>query len=83
MSFIVEQLTIKAYDLKIQIVVSVILNELLKQSLIELLIPKRLEEVDMVDHPKYSKYHRIINHSIEKFFVHKDMIDRMKNEGRV
>jgi len=51
--------------------------------LIELFIHKRLDEVDMVDHPKYCKYHQIVSHPIEKCFVLKDLIIHMKNEGKI
>ncbi|KAF9662342.1 hypothetical protein SADUNF_Sadunf18G0042900 [Salix dunnii] len=35
-------------------------KSIIEQSLIKLPIPKRYEEVDMVDHPKYCKYYWIV-----------------------
>lgn len=37
----------------------------------------------MVDHPRYCKYHRIVNHSVKKCFVLKNLIIHMKNEGKI
>ena len=63
--------------------VSGILDQLLGRSLIELPIPKIFEGVDIVDHPKYCKYHQIIIHPIKKCIVFKDLIVHMENEGKI
>jgi hypothetical protein len=37
----------------------------------------------MIDHPKYCKYNRILCYLVEKYFVLKDIIDCMENEGKI
>ncbi|KAL2491905.1 Uncharacterized protein Adt_27533 [Abeliophyllum distichum] len=49
--------------------VSGILDQLLKQKIIELSIPTRLEEAGQVDHLKYCRFHEIISHPVERCFV--------------
>ncbi|PIN00867.1 hypothetical protein CDL12_26634 [Handroanthus impetiginosus] len=51
-----------------------IFDELLARKLIELPEPKRPEEAGRVDDPKYCKYHRVVSHPIEKYFVIKEKI---------
>ncbi|KAF9672515.1 hypothetical protein SADUNF_Sadunf11G0050300 [Salix dunnii] len=80
--FTLKQLQEKEYSFS-DSKVSNILYQFLKRSLIELPIPKRSNEVDMVDHAKYCKYHRIVSHPIKKCFVFKDLIVWMENEGKI
>lgn len=51
--------------------------------MIELLECKRLEEIGHLDDSKSSKYHRIINHPMEKCFVLKDIILRLVKEWNI
>ncbi|KAA0041946.1 uncharacterized protein E5676_scaffold306G001570 [Cucumis melo var. makuwa] len=52
------------------------LEQLLEKQLIQLLECKRPEQARKVDDPNYYKYHRVINHSVEKCFVLKELILR-------
>jgi hypothetical protein len=57
--------------------ISSILDDLLEVNLIELPKVKCPKETNQVDNPNYCKYHRLINHPIEKCFVLKDKIMRL------
>lgn len=63
--------------------VTVIMDQLLEEKLIELAESKCLEEIGCTDHPKYCKYHRIVGHPIEKCFVLKDLIVRLAKENKI
>ncbi|KAH0709113.1 hypothetical protein KY284_010540 [Solanum tuberosum] len=63
--------------------VSAIFNELLEMKLFELLEMKRLDEAGRSDDPKYCKYHRLVSHLIQKFFVFKDKIMDLAREGKI
>ena len=60
-----------------------ILEQLLQLKLIELLECKRLEDIGKVDDPNYCKYHRIIGHPIQKFFVFKEQIMKIAKENKI
>ena len=59
------------------------LEQLLKLKLIELPECKRSEEMEKVDDPNYCKYHRIINHPIQKCFVLKELIMKLAKERKI
>ena len=63
--------------------VSRMLDELLKSKLIQLLKLKRPEEANRVNDPNYYKYHRLIIHPVEKYFVLKDKIMELYKEGKI
>lgn len=44
---------------------------------------KRLEEVSKIDDPNYCKYHQLISHPIEKYFLLKDKIMKLYENGDV
>ena len=54
--------------------VSRMFDELLEVNLIELLQIKRPNEANQVNNPNYCKYHRLIGHLVEKYFVFKNKI---------
>ena len=58
------------------------LDELLKNKLIELLECKRPKEIGKVNDPKYCQYHRIVGHPIEKCFILKEKIMGLARAGR-
>ncbi|EOY32790.1 Uncharacterized protein TCM_040805 [Theobroma cacao] len=60
-----------------------ILEELLKFKLIQLPDMKQLEETDQVNDPNYCKYHRLVDHPIEKCFVLKDRIMGLYKDGKI
>ena len=57
------------------------LDDLLKENLIELLEVKRPEEAKQVDNSNYCKYHCLISHPVKKCFVLKDKIMRLHENG--
>ena len=59
------------------------LKQLLKLKLIELPECKRPEEMGKVDNSNYCKYHRIINHPIQKCFVLKELIIKLAKERKI
>ncbi|KAA0032132.1 retrotransposon gag protein [Cucumis melo var. makuwa] len=59
------------------------LEQLLEKQLIQLLECKRLEQVGKVDDPNYCKYHWVISHLIEKYFVLKELILRLAREKKI
>ena len=63
--------------------VSSMLDELLKSKLIQLSESKRPEEANRVNDPNYCKYHRLINHLVEKCSMLKDKIMELHKEGKV
>ncbi|KAL0400081.1 UNVERIFIED_CONTAM: hypothetical protein Sradi_2351400 [Sesamum radiatum] len=60
-----------------------IFYELLERKLIELLESKRLDEARRVNNPKYSKYHRVVSHPIERCFIVKEKIMALAKEGKI
>ena len=63
--------------------VSGMLDDLLgkKKKKIKLLKCKRLEEMGHTNDLKYYKYHRVVSHLVEKYFVLKDIIIRLAKGG--
>jgi hypothetical protein len=59
------------------------LDDLLEANIIELPEVKRPEEANQVDNLNYCKYHRLINHPVEKCFVLKDKIMRLHENGDI
>ncbi|KAL0302644.1 UNVERIFIED_CONTAM: hypothetical protein Sangu_3087700 [Sesamum angustifolium] len=51
-----------------------IFDDLLEANLIELQEMKRPEEAERKDNPKYCKYHRLVGHAIQDYFVFKDKV---------
>ncbi|KAH0636172.1 hypothetical protein KY289_036087 [Solanum tuberosum] len=54
--------------------VSEIFDELLELNFIELPEMKRPNEAEKADDPNYCKYHRLVSHPLEKYFVFKDRV---------
>ena len=63
--------------------VSRMFDELLEANLIELLEMKCLDEANQVNDPNYCKYHRLIGHPVEKYFVFKDKIMELQKRGEI
>ena len=63
--------------------VSSILDDLLKNKLIQLPEMKRPNEADKVNDPNYCKYHRLVSHPVEKCFVLKDKIIELYKDGKI
>ncbi|GAV75393.1 LOW QUALITY PROTEIN: hypothetical protein CFOL_v3_18872, partial [Cephalotus follicularis] len=59
-----------------------ILDQLLREKLIELPTLKRPEDVEVND-PKYYRNHRIVSHPSEKCFILKDVILQLINEMKI
>jgi hypothetical protein len=55
----------------------------LKANLIELLELKHTKEVNQEDNLNYYKYHCLINHLVEKYFVMKDRFMRLHENGKI
>ena len=53
------------------------MNDFLKKGVIQLLEPKRPEDVRMTIDPKYCRYHRIVSHPLEKCITLKERIMRL------
>ncbi|TYK05045.1 ty3-gypsy retrotransposon protein [Cucumis melo var. makuwa] len=60
-----------------------VLEQLLKKKLIQLPKCKRPKQAGKVDDPNYCKYHRVINHPVEKCFVLKELILRLACEKKI
>ncbi|KAL0320300.1 UNVERIFIED_CONTAM: hypothetical protein Sradi_5291500 [Sesamum radiatum] len=54
--------------------VSKIFDDLLEANLIDMLEMKRSEETEWKDDRKYCKYHRLVGHAIQDYFVFKDKV---------
>ena len=59
------------------------LDDLLEKGVIQLLDPKRPEEVGRTAYPKYCHYHRMVSHSLEKCITIKERIMYLAKEGRI
>ncbi|KAM2245883.1 hypothetical protein PS1_006881 [Malus domestica] len=59
------------------------LDDLLENKVIELPKCKRPEEMNRVNDPKYCKYHRIVSHPVGKFFVLKELIMKLAQQGKI
>ncbi|KAH0642361.1 hypothetical protein KY290_033954 [Solanum tuberosum] len=63
--------------------VSDIFDELLELKFIELPEMKRPDEAGKADDPNYCKYHRLVSHPLEKYFVFKDRVIRLVKEKKI
>ncbi|KAL0325262.1 UNVERIFIED_CONTAM: hypothetical protein Sradi_5095500 [Sesamum radiatum] len=63
--------------------VSGIFDYLLEANLIDLLEMKRLEEAEWKDNPEYCKYHHLVRHVIQDYFVFKDKIMQLARQGKI
>ena len=63
--------------------ISNMLDHLLELKLIKLPEMKHLEKADQTNDPKYCKYHRLIGHPIEQWFVLKDKIMEVAHQGKI
>ncbi|KAL0458510.1 UNVERIFIED_CONTAM: hypothetical protein Slati_0478200 [Sesamum latifolium] len=63
--------------------VSYIFDELFERKLIELPESKRPNEAGKVNDSKYCKYHRVVSHPIERYFVIKEKIMALAKEGKI
>ena len=59
------------------------LEQLLEKQLIQVPKCKPLEQAEKIDDPNYYKYHRVINHPVEKCFVLKELILRLAREKKI
>ncbi|OMO59013.1 Retrotransposon gag protein [Corchorus capsularis] len=59
------------------------LEQLLKNKLIELPKSKRPEEKDKIHDPKYCKFHRIVSHPTEKCINLKELIMKLADEKKI
>ncbi|TYK23554.1 retrotransposon gag protein [Cucumis melo var. makuwa] len=59
------------------------LEQLIEKQLIQLPECKRPEQAGKVDDPNYCKYHRVINHPVEKCFVLKELILKLAHENKI
>jgi len=59
------------------------LDDLLENSIIELLAPKQPEEIRRTNDLKYYRYHRVIIHPVEKCITLKERIMQLAREGRI
>ena len=59
------------------------LDNLLEKSVIESPEPKYPKEVRRTADPKYCRYHRIVNHPLEKCVTLKERIMQQAREGRI
>jgi len=57
--------------------------KLLEERLIELPESKCPEEIGRTSDPKYCKYHRIIDHSVEKCRTFKEQVMQLAKEGKI
>ncbi|XP_055830887.1 uncharacterized protein LOC129899915 [Solanum dulcamara] len=60
-----------------------IFDELLELKLIELPKMKQPDKVGKTNDPNYCKYHRLVSHPLEKYFVFKDKVMRLTNEKKI
>ena len=59
------------------------LDDLLQKRVIQLLEPKRPEEVGWTANPKYCRYHRIVSHPLQKCITIKERIMQLAKQGRI
>ena len=59
------------------------LDDLLENGIIELPPLKRLEEGGRITDPKYSRYHQVISHHLEKCITLKECIMQLARDGRI
>jgi len=58
-------------------------DDIFQKGVIQLLEPKRLEEVGRTGDPKYCRYHRIVNHALEKCIRLKERIMLLIDDGTI
>ena len=63
--------------------VSEIFDELLELNFIELPEMKWPDEAEKVNDPNYCKYHRLVSHPFEKYFVFKDRVMWLVREEKI
>jgi len=63
--------------------ISRMLNNLLKANLIELLELKRSKKTNQMVNLNYCKYHCLISHPVEKYFMLKYKIARLNENGDI
>ncbi|KAL0303485.1 UNVERIFIED_CONTAM: hypothetical protein Sradi_6216600 [Sesamum radiatum] len=63
--------------------VSGIFDDLLEANLIDLPEMKRPEEAERKDDPKYCKYHHLVGHAIQDYFVFKDKVMQLACQGKI
>ena len=59
------------------------LDDLLEKGVIQLLEPKRPEEVGRTIGPKYYHYQRMVSHPVKKCIIVKEHIMQLAKEGRI
>ncbi|KAL0387697.1 UNVERIFIED_CONTAM: hypothetical protein Sradi_2651500 [Sesamum radiatum] len=60
-----------------------IFDDLLEANLIDLPEMKRPGEAERKDDPKYCKYHRLVGHAIQDYFVFKDKVMQLARQGKI
>ncbi|KAL0290012.1 UNVERIFIED_CONTAM: hypothetical protein Sradi_7059600 [Sesamum radiatum] len=60
-----------------------IFDDLLEANLIDLPEMKRPEEAERKDDPKYCKYHHLVRHAIQDYFVFKDKVMQLARQGKI
>ncbi|KAL0374049.1 UNVERIFIED_CONTAM: hypothetical protein Sradi_3320600 [Sesamum radiatum] len=63
--------------------VSGISDDLLEANLIDLLEMKGSEKAKRRNHPKYYKYHRLVGHAIQDYFMFKDKVMKLARQGKI
>ena len=59
------------------------LDQLLEKQLIQLPECKRLAKMKRVNDPNYSKYHWVVSHPVEKYFVLKELILKLALDKKI
>ncbi|KAL0428072.1 UNVERIFIED_CONTAM: hypothetical protein Slati_2982000 [Sesamum latifolium] len=60
-----------------------IFDDLLEANLIDLPEMKRPEEAERKDDPKYCKYHHLVGHAIQDYFMFKDKVMQLARQGKI
>ncbi|KAL0286053.1 UNVERIFIED_CONTAM: hypothetical protein Sangu_2751400 [Sesamum angustifolium] len=63
--------------------VSRIFDDLLEANLIDLPKMKRPKEAKQKDDIKYCKYHRLVRHTIQDYFIFKDKVMQLAYQGKI
>ncbi|KAA0055194.1 retrotransposon gag protein [Cucumis melo var. makuwa] len=66
-----------------KMVKSTVKESMVEKQLIQLPECKRPEQAGKVDDPNFCKYHRVISHPIEKYFMLKELILRLAREKKI
>ncbi|KAA0025970.1 retrotransposon gag protein [Cucumis melo var. makuwa] len=59
------------------------LEQLIEKQLIQLPECKQPEQAGKVDDPNYCKYHQVISHPVEKWFVLNELILKLARENKI